>query len=193
MEKIKKTILLIFLIFAFTASLFSQNITALRQPASEKAIPELVVEAFKEQYKYHSVKGWYVTHLIYWQNDYSSDWYTDWYHQRNINVYTFEKPNYFEVEFVVNLGELSRAIYNRYGYWYETRTKIKGLPMAIYDSIRNSKYAGWKISPLMEKIESPQWPVDIYRFNLSKGMKSHIIRMEADGTLIQDRYLEEYK
>ena len=41
----------------------------------------------------------------------------------------------------------------------------------------------------MEKLESPAWPVEIYRFQMSKGMKSQIIRMDADGNLIQVKEL----
>lgn len=164
---------------------FSQNVVAQRQPASEKSIPKMVTSTFKEQYPDVLLIGWYVTHLTYWQNDYSSDWYSGWYGQRTVVIYTYEKPNYYEVEFINNPGELSRAIYNVYGYWYETRTQIKGLTMPIIEALKTSKYNGWKISAIKEKLESPMWPVDIYRFQVSKGLKSEIIRMDAGGNIIQ--------
>lgn len=154
-------------------------------PAAERTIPELVRELFYEKYPDVLIKSWYITHLVYWENDISSDWYNGWYHERSVIVYRYEKPNYFEVEFVDQPGEVSRAIYNKYGYWYETRTRIKGLTAEIYDALQDSKYRDWKISPMMERIESTAWPEIIYRFNVSKGMRSAIIRMDAEGNFIQ--------
>jgi hypothetical protein len=182
------SVLILFSLLAMKNTI-AQNVVAQRQPASEKAIPKLVVETFKYQYPDIYLNGWYITHLTYWQNDYSSDWYYGWYSKRTVVIHTYEKPNYFEVEFSANPGELSRAIYNKYGYWYETRTQIKGLTMAIHNALKASKYNGWKISTLMEKLESPDWPVEIYRFQVSKGLKSQILRMDAEGNIIQVKEL----
>ncbi len=183
----KNQVISVFVLFTFLsiANTYAQNVVAQRQPAGEKSIPKLVTSTFKQQYPNVLVRGWYVTHLIYWQNDYSSDWYTGWYGQRTVVIYTYEKPNYYEVEFINTPGELSRAIYNIYGYWYETRTQIHGLTMAIHESLKASKYNGWKISSTKEKLHSPAWPVEIYRFQVSKGLKAKIIRMDAEGNLIQ--------
>ena len=189
-KKIKIISLLIFFIGS-TLTVYSQNVVAQRQLASEKSIPKIVLSTFKEQYPSVLLRGWYVTHLTYWQNDYSSDWYYGWYGQRTVVVYTYQKPNYYEVEFVNNPGELSRAIYNIYGYWYETRTQIKGLTMSIHNALKDSKYNGWKISKTMEKLESPMWPIEIYRFQVSKGLKSQILRMDAEGNIIQVKDLSE--
>ena len=189
-----KNILLVILISIFLiGSLlkgYSQTVVAQRQPAGEKSIPKNVMSTFKERYPDVLVKTWYVTHLTYWQNDYSSDWYSGWYGPRKVVVYTYEKPNYFEVEFIDDPGETSRAIYNIYGYWYETRTLIKGLTKGIHEALKNSKFSDWKISPTMEKLESAAWPDPIYRFHVSKGLKSRIIRMDAQGNLIQVKDLE---
>jgi hypothetical protein len=183
--------LLIFLLIGSTITVYAQNVVAQRQAASEKSIPMIVLSTFNEQYPDVFLKGWYVTHLTYWQNDYSSDWYYGWYAQRTVVIYTYEKPNYFEVEFMDNVGELSRAIYNKYGYWYETRTQIKGLTMGIHDALKASKYNGWKISQTKEKFASPMWTDEIYRFQVSKGLKAQIIRMDADGNIIQIKDLSE--
>ncbi|MDT8393230.1 MAG: hypothetical protein RQ761_05275 [Bacteroidales bacterium] len=185
------TALLTFLLIASSITVYAQNVIAQRQPASEKSIPRIVLSTFKEQYPDVLLKGWYVTHLTYWQNDYSSDWYYGWYGQRTVVIYTYQKPNYYEVEFMDNPGELSRAIYNIYGYWHETRTQIKGLTMGIHDALKASKYRDWKISTTKEKLASPMWPVEIYRFQVSKGLKSQIIRMDADGNIIQIKDLNE--
>lgn len=181
-------IIILFIVFLGTSlSGYSQNVVAQRIPANEKSIPLIVSGTFKMQYPTSILRGWYVTHLTYWQNDYSSDWYYGWYGQRTVVVYGYQQANYFEVEFSLDPGELSRAIYNIYGHWYETRTQIKGLTVDIHKALDNSKYADWKLSSIMEKLDSPAWPVEIYRFQVSKGLRSRIIRMDADGNIIQIR------
>lgn len=175
------------LIFFTLLSQAQTNVGAQRIPASEKAIPALPLEVFKSQYPGVMVKSWYITHLVYWQNDVSSGWYDDWYGPRNVVIYTYEKANYFEVEFVAEPGELSRAIYNRYGYWYETRTKVTGLPKAVQDAFKTSPYSDWKRSSFSERIESIDWKIPIYRFQVHKGLKSRILRITEDGTILQDK------
>ncbi|MDA3893683.1 MAG: hypothetical protein PF517_18620 [Salinivirgaceae bacterium] len=186
-----KKLLICTIIFLAAFSGYSQNVVAQRQPASEKAIPSLVITNFRIQYPDALVRQWFATHLTYWQNDYSSNYNNDWYNQRTVVVYTYERPNYFEVEFINNPGELSRAIYNIHGYWYETRTQLKGLPMQVLEALKKTKYNEWKISPLKEKIETDAWPEDIYRFHVSKGLKSRIIRMDPKGNIIQERFIND--
>ena len=162
-------------------------------PANVKAVPKLVVETFKEQYPNAQVDSWYVTHLMYWQMDVSSGWYQDWYGnvRRDVVTYTYEKPNYFEVEFMDEYGSLSRAIYNRYGYWYETRAQLKGLPMACLEALADSKYKDWKRSKLTERIETAEWPDPVYRFSVSKGLRYQILRMSEQGEILQIKYIDE--
>jgi len=181
--------LLIALFFAHAG--WSQGTVAQRQRANEAVIPKAVMKVFKEQYPDVMIKGWYVTHITYWQNDYSSGWYNDWYGQRNVVVYSYSKPSYYEVEFVADAGELSRAIYNLNGYWYETRSQLRGLPLPIIEALQASKYANWKISPMKERIEAPGWPVDVYRFKVSKGLQARILRMDDQGNFIQEKFLGE--
>jgi hypothetical protein len=164
---------------------------ALRQPIPTKAVPILVMATFNDQYKGALVQSWYATHLTYWVNDISSSWYSDWYGPRQATVYVYEKPNYYEVQFTLEPGELSRAIYNRYGYWYETRTQIKGLPKTIQDSLQTSKYKDWKVSPLKETIKSDHWPELVYRFKVSKGLRSVVLRMNERGELVQRKIIKE--
>lgn len=170
---------------------YAQQTHAYRQASSEKLIPKLVTSKFKEQYPNVLLRGWYVTHLTYWQNDISAGWYSNWYGQRTVTVYSFQKPTYFEVEFIDQPGEVSRAIYNLNGYWYETRTQIKGLTMGIYDALKVSEFYNWEISPTMEKLVSPMWSVEIYRFHVSKDFRSYIIRMDAEGNTIQIKQLND--
>lgn len=185
-----KILTLLISISFFATSLSAQTSGGYRQPANQKAIPKIVIDSFKEAYPNVLLKGWYVTHMTYWQNDCSAGWYSDWYGQRTVVVYTFQKPAYYEVEFVNNPGELSRAIFNVYGYWYETRSQVRGLPGPVHGAIEQAGYAGWKISLLKERIESPGWPYDIYRFQVKKGLKSRILRIDEKGNIVQERYLE---
>ncbi|MBI9066736.1 MAG: hypothetical protein JEZ09_05545 [Salinivirgaceae bacterium] len=187
---IKKILIISVLFFMSFSMSFGQNAYELRRPASEKAIPKIILNSFKTQYPDVLVKSWYVTHLTYWYNDMSSGWYRDWYGNRTVVIYTYEQPNFFEVEFIADPGELSRAIYNRYAYWYETRTQLNGLPLKLLEALKETKYADWKISPMKEKIESAEWPETIYRFRVSKGAKSKIIRMNVKGEIIQEKMLD---
>ncbi|MCD4732303.1 MAG: hypothetical protein K8R74_16985 [Bacteroidales bacterium] len=191
MTNLLKLNLIIILLF-LSSTLFAQGqeVIAYRQKINEKSLPAIVVETFKKQYHEVFLEGWYETHLVHWQNDLHSNWYDEWYIERTVVIYTYEKPNYYEVEFIYNPGEQSRAIYNIHGYWHETRTQINGLPMAIVEALKETKYKNWKLSIHMEKMESPMWPVAIYRFKVSKGIKSHIIRMDPEGNIIQAKILE---
>ena len=186
-----RTTKIIFISFLLVCSnLYSQTEQAYRVPLPTKSVPPIVLNAFNKQYPDVMLKSWYVTHITYWYNDVSSSWYYNWYGPRTAVVYVYEVPNYFEVEFTDQPGELSRAIYNRFGYWHETRTQLKGLPSNIIESLNDTKYAEWKKSKLKEKIETPEWPEPIYRFRVSKGLKSVIIRMNHEREIIQKKYLK---
>lgn len=169
----------------------SQEVIEYRQKVNEKSLPALVLENFLKKYPDSFLGGWYETHLTHWQNDLHYDWYDEWYLDRTVVIYTYEKPNYYEVEFIYNPGEESRAIYNIHGYWHETRTQINGLPELIVDALQQSNYKDWNLSVHMEKMESPSWPEAVYRFQVKKGIKAHIISMDPEGNLVQTKILEE--
>jgi len=179
--------LLFFVLTISSQMTIAQNEYEQRLPAKKSVVPKAVLNTFNEQYPDVLVKGWYATHITYWYNDVSSGWYSDWYGTRPVVVYTYEKPNYFEVEFVGEYGGLSRSIYNRFGHWYETRTQLRGLPLTVMEALKQTKYADWKRSFLVEKIESDSWMETIYRFRMHKGLKSRIIRMNTEGQIIQER------
>lgn len=182
--------LLIACILLFSSlTLSAQTMQAQRLRANPSAIPKAVQQVFQEQYPDVLVKGWFVTHITYWHNDMSAGWYTDWYGTRTVVVQTYEKPNYFEVEFMGDEGGLSRSIYNKFGYWYETRTQLRGLPLVALEALKATKYAEWKRSPFVEKIDAAGWNNTLYRFKVSRGLKSKIIRMNEHGEIIQEREL----
>jgi len=179
----KTCTLIIFSIFSLT--LFSQNTSLYRKPAGEKSIPKIVTATFQVKYPSAMVISWYTTHISYWYEDYSGSWYNGWYSPRQVVVYSYAEPAYYEVEFSNEPGEVSRAIFNRYGYWFETRTKLSGLPASIVQSLKESKFADWKWSQHKERIEAPGMPGSVYRLNVSKGLRSVIIRFDDMGQLIQ--------
>ena len=81
--------------------------------------------------------------------------------------------------------ENSRAIFNRYGQWFETRTSIIKLPDEILAAIKDSQFIDWKISDYIERIEAPGMIGSVYRMQVSKNHLSHIIRINDDGRLVQ--------
>lgn len=176
---------LILLTAFLSIQLFSQNTMQYRQPANEKRIPKIVNTTFKVKYPDAIVFNWYVTHISYWYEDYNGSWYNGWYSPRQVTVYTFAEPAYYEVEFSIESGEVSRAIFNRYGYWFETRTKLSGLPASIVQSLKDSKYNDWNWSKHKERIEAPGMPGSVYRMKVTKGVRSVIVRFDDLGQLIQ--------
>ncbi len=180
-----KKIITLLVIVAICQMVIAQNTVQYRQLAGEKAVPKIVNATFKVTYPDAFIFNWYITHISYWYEDYSGSWYNGWYSPRQVIVYTFAEPAYYEVEFSIEPGETSRAIYNRYGYWFETRTKLSGLPMNVVQSLKESKYADWNWSQHKERIEAPGMPGSVYRFRVSKGMRSVIVRFDDLGQLIQ--------
>jgi hypothetical protein len=182
--------LLIVLITA-AASLGQVTTTAQRIPVPEKSIPSLLDITFKSQYPDVLVHSWYATHITYWYNDISSNWYYGWYGDRVIELYTYQENNFLEVEFTNSNGELSRALYNKYGFWYETRSRLKGLPMSIIEVLKQTKYVDWKRSPGTERIESYDRKGSVFRFHAYKGLRSRIVRIDESGEIVQEKLLEE--
>ncbi|MFC2107106.1 hypothetical protein ACFLRY_02100 [Bacteroidota bacterium] len=183
-----KLTLITFLFFIMLFQGYSQSFMGFRKATTIKDIPKKVRTEFKKQYTDASVHKWYITHLTYWQNDMSSNWYTDWFGRTQKIDLTYDKPTYFEVEFTNKNKELSRAIYNMFGFWYETRSQVKELPENVKDALNKSKYNAWIVSKLKEKIESPGWPFDVYRFKVSKGSQYVIIKIDESGNIIQTRH-----
>mgnify|MGYP003655561595 CR=1 FL=1 len=157
---------------------------------NENVVPKVVVMTFKKQYDNPLVYKWNTTHISYWYSDYSDGWYNNWYGPRTVVMHSYQASNYFEVFFTKDPGEISIAIYNRYGFWYETRTRLTGLPPAVLEGLSKTKYAEWKRSTNKERIEAAGWPDDVYRFKVTKGIQSQIIRLDSKGNLVQERKME---
>jgi hypothetical protein len=97
----RQTIAILFIFFMGTAlSGYSQSVVAQRQAISEKLVPKIILDTFKKQYPNILLGGWYG--------------------QPTAVVYTCQKPIYYEVEFMDNPSEPSRALYNIHGRWHET-------------------------------------------------------------------------
>lgn len=178
----KKT-LIIFSIVIMAIGLNAQNAVNYRTIVEINDVPKKVRSEFKLRYPNSYVKMWYVTNIAYWYNDYGQS-YNNWYRERTVVVYRFDQPSNYEVEFYNN-DENSRAIYNRYGVWFETRTQLNELPENIKQSLQNSKFADWKISDYKERIEIPGLEGSVYRMSVSNKYNSNIIRISDDGKLVQ--------
>ncbi len=179
----KKSILLI-IILSITSCFYGQNSRAYRQMVDINNLPKNVRSEFKIRYPNAFVKMWYITSITYWYEDYGPTYYNGWYQPRTVVVYKFDQPSYYEVEFF-NQDENSRAIFNRYGSWFETRTQVIKLPDNIIEALQNSDFAGWKISDYKERIEAPGMVNSVYRMNVSNGHLSQIIRISQSGKIVQ--------
>jgi len=184
-KSIHKIFVFVAMVTFFTNGSFAQEVIEYRKKINEKLLPAIVEDNFVKKYREVMLEGWYETHLIHWHNDLHAEWYDEWYIERTMVIYTYDKPNYYEVEFIEYPGEYSRAIYNLHGYWHETRTQIKGLPKPIVESLQQTEYKDWNLSQHMEKMESPAWPYAIYRFHVKKGLRSHILSMDPQGNIVQ--------
>lgn len=181
--EMKKSILfLVLILFAFRFQ--GQNTKTYRQMVEINNLPKNVRSEFQLRYPNSFVKMWYSTSITYWYEDYGPSYYNGWYQPRTVVVYKFDQPAYYEVEFMRN-DENSRAIFNRYGTWFETRTRVNKLPDNILGALDNSEFAGWKISDYKERIEAPGMVNSVYRMNVSKGHLSQIIRISEKGKIVQ--------
>jgi hypothetical protein len=44
---------------------------------------------------------------------------------------------------------------------------------------------------MVEKIDVSEWPEIVYRFSVSKGIRTVIIRMDSNGNMVQARNINE--
>ena len=179
-----KKAFLIFLCIFVTASFYGQNTKNVRQVTETNNVPQKVRTEFKTRYPDAFVKMWYITSISYWYQDYGSANYNAWYQPRTVVVYNFNEPANYEVEFI-NGYENSRAIFNRYGAWFETRTKVIELPGKVLKALEDSEYSTWKWSDYKERLEAPGMPGSVYRLQVSEQQLSQIIRINDTGKIIQ--------
>lgn len=179
-----KNIVFLLTLLISVLSFNGQNTKSYRQLVEINNVPKNVRIEFKNRYPQAFVKMWYVTSITYWYEDYGPSNYNGWYKARTVVVYRFDQPSYYEVEFL-NQDENSRAIFNRYGNWFETRTHVYNLPENIVTALKDSEFASWKWSDYKERIEAPGMLSSVYRMHLSKGHLSQIIRISEEGKIVQ--------
>jgi len=178
----KKLLTILFIIVLSNS--FGQNAKTYRQMVEINNVPKNVKTEFNLRYPKSFVKMWYITNITYWYEDYGPANYNNWYKQRTVVVYRFDQPSYYEVEFL-NQDENSRAVFNRYGTWFETRTQVQQLPEKIKKALKNSEYGAWKWSDYKEKIEAPGMQGPIYRMAVFFNNMSNIIRINENGDIVQ--------
>ena len=183
----RKFILISSLLLIPAYSLLAQREMSYRIVLDDYQVPKEVRAGFKAMYPEIFMGIWYTSHITYWYEDYAQTWYGAWYPVREIVVHKFEKPAYYEVDFQQN-GESSRAIFNRFGQWFETRTKIKSLPEEVTQGLKNSEFGDWLWSDHKEKIESLGMPGFIFRLQVTNRKSTYIIRLDQSGEIIQVKY-----
>ena len=179
-----KKILLLFLLLFFALCFYGQNTKNYRQVVEPNNVPQKVRAEFKKRYPTAFVKMWYITSITYWYQDYGPSHYNGWYQPRKVVVYNFSEAANYEVEFI-NDYENSRAIFNRYGVWFETRTKVAVLPGPVEKALGDSEYSTWTWSEYKERIEAPGMPGSVYRMQVSDQNLSPILRINDDGKIVQ--------
>ena len=175
------------LLLLSAAGMQAQETRSYRIVLDDNQVPREVKAGFQARYPGVAFFIWYTSHITYWYEDYAPTWYGAWYPTRQVVVHRFEKPAYFEVDFKYeNLS--SRAIFNRYGQWLETRTKIPTLPEQVEEGLRNSEFGDWIRSEHKERIEILGNEGYIYRLQVSNRKQSYIIRLNEFGEIIQVKY-----
>jgi hypothetical protein len=187
MQSIKKFLFLVFLMTALLSELSAQQEVSYRIVLDDKQVPREVLAGFKAKYPDTYMSIWYTSHITYWYEDYAPSWYGTWYPVRQTVVHKFEKPAYYEVDFKLN-NESSRAIFNRYGQWFETRTKINALPEEVASGLRESEFGEWKPSNHKERIEVAGSPDYVYRLQVTNRKLSYILRLNEAGEVVQIKY-----
>jgi hypothetical protein len=167
--------------------LMAQREVSYRIVLDDQQVPKEVRAAFKATYPNTFMSIWYTSHITYWYEDYAPSWYGSWYPVRQTVVHKFEKPAYYEVDFQIN-NEPSRAIFSRYGQWFETRTRIKELPEPVFKGLRDSEFGEWMWSEHKERIEALGVDGYIYRLQVTNKRLSYIIRLNEFGEIVQVKY-----
>ena len=187
MKYLRQFIILVILFFVPFSSVLAQQQVSYRVVQDDHAVPKEVRAAFKAHYPETFLSIWYTSHITYWYEDYAPSWYGSWYPVRQTVVYKFEKPAYYEVDFQIN-KEPSRAIYSRYGQWFETRTRIKELPEEVHIGLKESDFGDWMWSEHKERIEAMGVPGYIYRLQVTNRKNTYIIRLNEYGEVVQVKY-----
>lgn len=184
---LNKKIIITAILFVSVWGLSAQQKATYRILLDDQQVPKVVRDSFNSRYPQTFMSLWYTSHITYWYEDYAQTWYSTWYPTRQTIVHKFEKPAYYEVDFNRN-GEKSRAIFNRYGQWFETRTKINSLPDNAASSLRESEFGDWIWSDHKERIEVIGAQEPFYRLQVSNRKVFYILRLNESGEIIQVKY-----
>ncbi len=187
MKEQRKSILMTALLFSVSFSLLAQREVSYRILLDDKQVPIEVLAAFNTRYPGTFMSLWYTSHITYWYEDYAQTWYGTWYPTRQTVFHTFEKPTHYEVDFQIQ-QEASRAIFSRYGQWFETRTKIRVLPDNVALGLKNSEFGDWLWSDHKEKIQTLGFEGYIYRLQVTNRRNTYIVRLNEQGEVVQIKY-----
>lgn len=185
-----KRIIALLIIFGFQYTILdAQGESTYRKRVDDQYVPKEVRTSFKKMYPNVFFSLWYTSHSVYWYEDYAPGWYGNWYPIRQVTVIKLEKPAYYEVDFQYQ-GNATRAMYNRYGQWFETRSRLTSLPPEVENGLKNSEYGDWLRSDHKEQIIVPGYNGVIYRLQVTNRKYSCILRLDEAGGIIQVKYLD---
>ena len=187
MKYIRKYIFFTILWLIPFCAAWAQREVSYRIVLDDPQVPKEVRAAFKAKYPETFMSIWYTSHITYWYEDYAPSWYGSWYPVRQTVVHKFEKPAYYEVDFQID-KQASRAIFSRYGQWFETRTRIMELPEPVVIGLRDSEFGEWIWSGHKERIEAMGIPGFIYRLQVTNKKLSYIVRLNEFGEIVQVKY-----
>jgi hypothetical protein len=187
MKYLRQLIFITILFLIPLCAVLAQRETSYRIVLDDQQVPKEVRAEFKARYPKTFMGIWYSSHITYWYEDYAPTWYGSWYPVRQTVIHKFEKTAYYEVDFQID-NESSRAIFNRYGQWFETRTRIKELPEPVIIGLKDSDFGDWIWSDHKERIEAMGIPGFIYRLQVTNKRLSYIIRLNEFGEIVQVKY-----
>lgn len=187
MKNLRSIVIITTLLSIPFGMVLAQREVSYRIVLDDAEVPKEVRAAFKAKYPNTFMSIWYTSHITYWYEDYAQTWYGSWYPVRQTVVHTFEKTAYYEVDFQIE-QKPSRAIFSRYGQWFETRTRIKELPEQVVTGLRESEFGEWIWSEHKERLEAMGVPGYIYRLQVSNKKLSYIIRINEFGEIVQVKY-----
>lgn len=178
---------MLFLITTTSVTLKAQAAKTYRVLVEDQFVPREVRVGFKAKYPNAFLVLWYTSHVTYWYEDYAPSWYGNWYPERQVIVHKLEKPAYYEADFQLT-GNPSRALFNRFGQWFETRSRIKELPETVVQGLKNSEFGDWMWSEHKERVFIPGYEGEIYRLMVSNKRNSYIVRLNEKGEILQIKY-----
>ncbi len=142
-------------------------------------VPKVVTEEFIREYPIAESNAWYGYPSL--RNE--MEWYDDY----DPFYYTYEYPEYYEVEFIAD-NTKHHSVYSKEGKKIATHNNITnaGVPKAVTASLDKGTYKGWKEIGEKEEIEKVATKEKVYKITVEKEGKKHRLFYDASGKMLKD-------